>query len=473
MKTKSSSCRTFPAHFVALCLLMPGASPLLAQRPEDRPLPPPPAVHAEFKFDFGPGKARDGYTNVSAGTIYTSERGYGFDFGSQPVAVERGGNDPLTDGFITTSNSPFFFSVKAPEGNYKITVTLGDAQGESATTIRTEAGHIMAANIVTPPGKFETRTFYANVRRPQLTPPPQNAPGGTEVHMFLAGEAEARCWDDRLTIEFNGARPCLCSMEIVKDDTVPTIFTAGDSTVGDPRRGPGGNWPTHLCQFFKPEIALCNSAEGGETSKSFITGLRMDKVLSQMKAGDFFLIQFGHNDSKAQWPQTYTEPETSFKAYLRVFIAETRRRGATLVLVTPMERRANGDSVGPWARAMREVAAEEHVPLIDQWAMSKEMWTAMGDNVGVAFGDQTHLSGYGGYLLSKLIVGGIKKNVPELARFVVDDFKEMDPAHPEPPPEYLQQSPGPGVPRRGSRAAAPAPVAAGNGVLTNSQTLLP
>ena len=462
MKTKSSSCRTFPAHFVALCLLMLGASPLLAQRPEDRPLPPPPAVHAEFKFDFGPGKARDGYTNVSPGTIYTSERGYGFDFGSQPIAVDRGGNDPLTDGFITTSNSPFFFSVKAPEGNYKITVTLGDAQGESATTIRTEAGHIMAANIVTLPGKFETRTFYANVRRPQLPPPPQNAPGGTEVHMFLAGEAEARCWDDRLTVEFNGTRPCLCSMEIVKDDTVPTIFTAGDSTVGDPRRGPGGNWPTHLCQFFKPEVAVCNSAEGGETSKSFITGLRMDKVLSQMKAGDFFLIQFGHNDSKPQWPQTYTEPETSFKAYLRVFIAETKRRGATLVLVTPMERRANGDSVGPWARAMREVAAEEHVPLIDQWAMSKEMWTAMGDNVGVAFSDQTHLSGYGGYLLSKLIVAGIKKNVPELARFVVDDFKEMDPAHPEPPPEYLQQSPGPGAPQRGPRPATTAPVAPGN-----------
>ena len=57
--------------------------------------------------------------------------------------------------------------------------------------------------------------------------------------------------------------------------------------------------------------------------------------------------------------------------------------------------------------------------------------------------DQTHLSGYGGYLLSKLIVAGIKQNVTALARFVVDDFQEMDPAHPEPPPAYLQQSPGP------------------------------
>jgi lysophospholipase L1-like esterase len=411
-------------------------------RPEDRPLPPPPPVSAEFKFDFSPGQARAGYQSVSAETAYSSERGYGFDFGSKPVGVTRGG-DPLTDGFITTAASPLFFSVKVPEGNYRITVTLGDAAGESNTTVRTESGHLMAAKIVTAMGKFTTRTFYANVRRPQLPPPPQNAPGGTEVHMFLRGEAEARCWDEKLTVEFNGPRPCLCALEIVKDDAVPTIFVAGDSTVGDPRRGPGGNWPTQICQFFKPEIAVCNSAEGGETSKSFVTGLRMDKVLSQMKAGDFFLVQFGHNDSKPQWPQTYTDPATSFKAYLRVFIAETRRRGATLVLVTPMERRANGDTVGPWARAMREVAAQDDVPLIDQWAVSKTLWTAMGPNVNDAFSDQTHLSGYGGYLLAKLMVAGIKKSVPALARYVAEDFAAMDPAHPEPPPEYLRQSPGP------------------------------
>ena len=71
------------------------------------------------------------------------------------------------------------------------------------------------------------------------------------------------------------------------------------------------------------------------------------------------------------------------------------------------------------------------------------MWTALGPDVGTAFNDQTHLSGYGGYLLSKLIVRGIKANVPGLARFIVDDFKDMDPAHPEPPPAYLQQAPGP------------------------------
>lgn len=426
-----------------------------AQRPEDAALPPPPPVPASFKFDFGPGKALEGYTSVTADMIYSAERGYGFDLGSKPLDVARSG-EPLTDGFVTTAESPLFFAVKAPEGNYKITVTLGDSQGESHTTLRAEAGHILAADLSTASGKFVTRTFYVSVRRPTLPTPPLNAPGGSIVHMFLQGEAEARVWDEKLTLEFNHSRPALCALEIVKDDKVPTIFVAGDSTVGDPRRGPGGNWPTQMCQFFKPEIVVVNAAEGGETSKSFITGYRFDKVLTQMKAGDFFLIQFGHNDSKANWPQTYTEPSTSFKAYLRVFLAETKRRGATLVLVTPMERRANGDTVGAWARAMREVAEEDHVPLIDQWSVSKQLWTALGENVNSAFTDQTHLSGYGGYLLSKLMIAGIQKNVPGLARFVVDDFKPMNPAQPEPPPEYLRQSPGVGGGRGARGANAPA-----------------
>jgi lysophospholipase L1-like esterase len=408
-----------------------------AQRAEDKPLPPEAPVRVELKFDFGRGPARPGFTRVPAGTLYADELGYGFDFGSKSVDLERA---------VTTNGSLFFFSVKVPEGNYRITATLGDTKGESRATIRTEAAHLMIADLATKSGQAVTRTFVANVRRPELPPPPKNAPGASIVHMFLAGEAESRAWDDRLTIEFNGARPCLQSLEIVRDDTVPTLFVAGDSTVGDPRRGPGGNWPTQLCQFLKPTIALCNAAEGGETSKSFITGARFDKVLSQMKPGDFFLVQFGHNDSKPQWPQSYTEPATTFKAYLGVYLAETRRRGATLVLVTPMERRANGDTVGPWARAMREFAAENKVPLIDQWSRSKELWTALAGDVGQAFSDQTHLSGYGGFLLSKLIASEIQKGVPALARFVVDDFKPMPPTRPEPAPAYLAQSPGPGDP---------------------------
>jgi lysophospholipase L1-like esterase len=398
---------------------------LQAQRPEDKPLPPAPAVVFQQTFTFAPGGTG---ISVSADEAYSAEKGYGFDFGTRP-----------------DRDVPFFFSVKVPEGNYRVTVTLGDAAEESDTTVRSESAQLHLVDVRTPAGGFATRTFYANSRRPELQPPPPpNAPVEPRVHMFIPGEAEMRHWDEKLTLEFNGPRPRVAALAIVKDDRVPTLFTAGDSTVADPRRGPGGNWPTQLAQFLKPGIALCNSASSGETSKSFLTGQRLDKVLSQMKPGDFFLVQFGHNDSKPQWPHSYTEPATTFKAYLGVYLAETRRRGATLVLVTPMERRSNGDTVGPWARAMREFAAENNVPLIDQWAMSKELWTALGARVGEAFDDQTHLSGYGGYLLAKNIVRGIRATVPELAKFIVDDYRDMDPAKPEPPPAYLQQSPGPG-----------------------------
>jgi lysophospholipase L1-like esterase len=403
------------------------ASPGWAQRAEDKPLPPAEPVAVEMNFEFGAARPGTVAFAVADYDAYSTERGFGYDFGTKP------GGD-----------SPFFFSVKVPEGNYRVTVTLGDHRGESDTTIRSESGQLHAVGVRTEPGQFVTRTIYANVRRPELAPaPPATAPGETRVHMFIPGEGAMRHWDEKLTLEFNGPRPRVTALRLVKDDRVPVIFMAGDSTVADPRAGPGGNWPTQLAQFLKPEVVICNSASSGETSKSFITGQRFDKVLSQMKAGDFLLVQFGHNDSKPQWPQSYTEPATSFKAYLAVYLAETKRRGATLVLVTPMERRSNGDTVGPWARAMREFAQENKVPLIDQWAMSKETWAALGPKVNDAFADPTHLNGYGGYLLAKNMVRGIKAGVPALAKFIVDGYRDMDPAKPEPPPEYLRQAPGP------------------------------
>ena len=410
---------------------------LVAQRAEDVPLPPPVPVAAEYRFHFNVAAKPDaeapppGFTPITPATAYTTERGHGFDLGTRP----------------DSDAPPFFFSVAAPEGTYRLSLTLGHAERATHTTLRVEAGRLLATNLTTAPGEFVSHTFVATVRRPELPAPPTNAPGGSRVHMFLPGEAESRIWDDKLTLEFNGpaaaTRPALVSLVIVKDDTLPTIFFAGDSTVSDPRCGPGGNWPTQLPQFFQPTLAFTNAAEGGETSKSFITGYRFDKVLGQLRPGDFFFLQFGHNDSKPQWPQTYTEPGTTFDAYLRVFIAETRRRGATPILVTPMERRANGDTVGRWARAMQAVAATEDVLLIDQWSRSKRLWTALGPAVGTAFSDPTHLSDYGGYLLAHLMAGAIAETVPALVAHLRADFTPMTPESPAPPPAYLTQSPGP------------------------------
>ena len=170
--------------------------------------------------------------------------------------------------------------------------------------------------------------------------------------------------------------------------------------------------------------------------KSFMSALRLDKILSQMKKGDYLFMQFAHNDSKDSWPQTYVEPETTYKAYLKVYIAEARLRGAIPVLVTAMDRGVRGTGApthghGLYPQAMREVAQEEHVALIDLYAMSDTFYENAGADAAKILADGTHSTAYGGYEFAKCIVMGIKQNKLDLADFIVDDFKDFDPAHPD------------------------------------------
>jgi hypothetical protein len=119
-------------------------------------------------------------------------------------------------------------------------------------------------------------------------------------------------WDEKLTLEFNGPRPCLETLELERIESVPTVFLAGDSTVTDQPREPSASWGQMLPRWFRPDVAIANHAESGETLKSFISGLRLAKVLSQIRRGDYLFIQFGHNDEKESWPQTYAEARTTY-----------------------------------------------------------------------------------------------------------------------------------------------------------------
>jgi lysophospholipase L1-like esterase len=396
------------------------------------------------------GAAKAGYVKVLPGAVYSKESGYGFDLGTAPM--------PLASG--VTSDKPFFFSVAVPEGNYSITVTFGDAAGACVSTVKAESRRLMLEEVATAAGKFETRTFTVNVRNFKLPPPPQNAPGGDQVRLNNREQGVLH-WDDKLTLEFSNTRPCVDDIQMDKVDNIPTVFIAGDSTVTDQPREPTASWGQMLTRFFKPGVAVANHAESGETLKSFITGLRLDKILSQMKKGDYLFMQFGHNDMKVNWPQTYVEPFTTHKQYLKVFIAEARRRGAIPVLVTPMQRRNFDEqgkirnTLGDFPESVRQTAREENVALIDLTAMSIKFYEALGpEKAPLAFSggrDATHHSDYGAYELAKCIVEGIKANQLDLAKYIVDDYKTFDPAHPD-PPEAFQLPADPGrsnVPPRG------------------------
>ena len=361
-----------------------------------------------LRFDLAPSKSVAGRVAVAPGKPYEAG-GYGYE-------PQRRGRE-------------FLFSAAVPEGNYRVTVRLG-----GRATVKAESRRLMLREIVTRPGKYVTASFIVNVRNARLAAPPANAPGGSEVRL-KPREAGSYSWDDKLTLEFLGD-PHVAAIDI-EPVAVPTIFLAGDSTVTDQRAEPAASWGQMLPALFGPGIAVANHAESGETLKSFVTELRFDKMLSLVKPGDWLLIQFGHNDQKAEWPQTYADPAVTYPAWLRTYIAEARRRGMHPALVTSPERRNfAGGRIKPtlfdYAEAMRKVAREESVPLIDLQPATIALYEALGPDLAPrlfndAGKDKTHHNNPGAWLLARAVAAALP---PDLAGHLFPDARSFDPAHP-------------------------------------------
>jgi len=389
------------------------------------------SVTSTLKFDFGPGKVAPGYTQVLATTEYSKELGYGFEAGAIVSCLDRGGKDALRSDFCT-SDKPFYFSVALPEGNYNVTLTLGDRAGESTATVKAELRRLMLERVHTDRGKFATRTFTVNVRTPQI------ASGGSVKLKDREKTMEIWAWDEKLTLEFNNQRPVVCALEITRMENIPTIYLLGDSTVCDQPREPYNSWGQMLTRFFKPGVAIANHAESGESLRSSLGAKRLDKVLSVMKRGDYLFIQFGHNDEKEKGEGVGAF--TTYKANLKKFVAAARERGGIPVLVTPMHRLtfdATGqitNSHGDFPEAVRQAAKEENVPLIDLNEMSKPFYEALGPvaaKQAFAPGDATHHNNYGSYELARCIVEGIRSNGLGLVKSLTNDARPFDPAHPD------------------------------------------
>src|SRR5262245_38399330 len=132
---------------------------------------------------------------------------------------------------------------------------------------------------------------------------------------------------------------------------------------------------------------------------------------------------------------------TTYKADLKMFVAEARKRGATPALVTSVNRRNFNEqgkiysTLGDYPEAVRQVAKEENVALIDMNAMSKSLYEALGpQKSALAFkeGDGTHHNNYGSYELARCVVEGIKANKLDIAKFLANDVKAFDPGRPDP-----------------------------------------
>ena len=385
-------------------------------------------------FHFLCGRAARGRDiALSPALLYSADRGYGFR-----AAVAN------ANGQSCASDHPFLFDVALPEGNYDISVTLGDPAHASETTVKAESRRLMLERVRTSAGKFTTRRFTVNVRTPYFAT-------GDSVRR-KPREVGTATWDDRLTLEFNGVHPAVRDIDIRPAHSPITVFLAGNSTVVDQTAEPWAAWGQMIPRFFKPgTVVVANHAESGETLKAFIGERRLAKVLSTMKHGDYLFIEFAHNDQKAG--ASYLDPFTTYKAYLKRYITEARAHGGTPVLVTSMHRRQFDSSgviintLGDYPAAVRQTAAEEHVAIIDLNAMSKQFYEAMGpvlskkafvhypagtypDQVA-ELKDDTHFNNYGAYELARMIVEGLRKTGLPLARELLPDVPPYDPSHPD------------------------------------------
>jgi lysophospholipase L1-like esterase len=406
-------------HLLLVASLL--AAPAWAQQP------------LRFAFDGKPGA---GEVAVQADTAYSRERGHGFE----------------ADDKRNAAGQPFFFSVDLPDGNYRVTATLG-GQDASDTTIKAELRRLQLDSVKLPAGKTETHSFVVNVRTANIAAVP-----GIEAGRVKLKEreivSEAWAWDRRLTLEINGAQPALqrLAIEPVK---VPTVYLLGDSTVADQSGEPYASWGQMLTVLFKNTVAVSNHAESGETFRDSLNRRRIDKILSTLQPGDTVLLQFGHNDQKQQ--KDGSGNAETYKAELRTHAERILARGGVPVVVSSMERR-NFDpataklrpSLTEYANAARAVAQDMKLAFIDLNAMSIQFYEALGPersqmahpmNNGKL--DNTHHNNYGAMQLARLIALGLREARVPVAAQLRDDLGAISPAQP-PAPEQFRVAVSPG-----------------------------
>lgn len=222
-----------------------------------------------------------------------------------------------------------------------------------------------------------------------------------------------------------------------------TVFLCGDSTLADklPTDKPETGWGMVLPTYLNTEVVqVQNHAVNGRSTKSFLTEGRWQKVMAQVKKGDWVLIQFGHNDQKISDSTRSAPAQTLYRQNLVRFVNETRAKGGNPLLITPVMRRKFDekgtfvDQHGEYPQVVKDVARELKVPLVDLHAKSQAVIEKHGDEgskvLFMHYGpgiyakfpkgieDNTHFSAYGAAVMASLVVQGIMELPIDLKSFV-------------------------------------------------------
>ncbi|SNT40147.1 Lysophospholipase L1 [Granulicella rosea] len=216
------------------------------------------------------------------------------------------------------------------------------------------------------------------------------------------------------------------------------IVLVGDSTVAL-----GGGWGPGFCAVMTKNVTCIDDALNGRSTKSFVDEGAWKKALDEK--GDYYLIQFGHNDQKPA-EKVHTDADGSFQTYLKRYIADVRAIGGVPVLVTSLSRRTFKDGkvvqdLNDYAAATRKVGAEENVTVVDLNSISTQLLNKMTQEQADGFDavahadakaeqkavgskaplDRTHLNPYGQKVFGRIVADNLVRTLVELGPDVIGE----------------------------------------------------
>ena len=340
------------------------------------------------------------------------------------------------------STQPFSFAVQVPDGNYRVTVTLGNKKKAGQTVVRAESRRHYFDLISTKKGKYETVSFLVNKKTAKIDE--------RQSVKLKPREVTYKNWDDSLNLSFCGPMPAVQRVKIEPVKDVTTVFLCGNSTVVDQEEEPWASWGQMITRWFGDGVVFANYAESGLSCTTFLAQLRLDKILTQLKKGDYVIVEFGHNDEKEKKPGDGAW--YSYSRNLKIFADRVKAAGGHIIFCTPTARRSfkdghNQNTHGDYPEAMKTVARREHVPVIDLTAMSTTFYEALGEegskkalvhypantfaNQPKPLADNTHFNPYGAWEISKMIVMGLKQMESPLVQHLRTDWQDFNPAQPD------------------------------------------
>ncbi|GAA2729234.1 rhamnogalacturonan acetylesterase [Streptomyces nogalater] len=283
-----------------------------------------------------------------------------------------------------------------PPGTYDVTVRLGAATA-SGTRVTGETRRSLLPETAVPAGEHVTRSFTVDVRTPEGEPAgPDGTPG--------------------LDLALGGFAPALDAIRVTPARHARRLLLIGDSTVCDQPAAPYAGWGQQLPRYLRQGLSVANHADSGESTVSYLQDPRLWATVQPLiRPGDLVLVQLAHNDK--------TTDEATYRANLATLVAGIRDRGGEPALVTPVVRRwfnadgtldndtallVNGLGVDHPA-VIRQVAATEHVPLIDLTAKTRALVESLGPEASKALylynekRDNTHTSVHGATVFAALV----------------------------------------------------------------------